>query len=201
MQQSYSAENPQPSPMVIGWIAGFIDGEGHLGLNIQQRKDRGRLQVAPRIVIVQSCKATTEYLNGVLKDLGVGSHIKAKKNYYSPTQRQQYSVNVIGYQRVGKFFDAVPSKLFITKRPQAILLEGFTRYRLSVYGYETGGKRTGYDGAELIVTDLMKKFNQREGSTTVMVESLRILGIMGQSELHSDMERWAEMTYPTWNIR
>ena len=201
MQQSNSAENPQPSPMVIGWCVGFIDGEGSFGLNTQQRKDRDFLQAAPRMTIVQSCKATIEHLSDVLNNLGVGNNVSKKKNYYGPNARQQYAINIMGYKRVGNFFDAMPSKLFITKRPQAILLEGFVRYRLSVYQYAGGGKRAGYDGVELVIADLLKKLNQREGSTTVMIESLAILETMGQSELHSDMKRWAEMTYPIWNTR
>lgn len=201
MQQSNSAENPQPNPMIIGWIAGFIDGEGSFGVNIQQRKDRGFLQAAPRIIITQSCEATAVYISEQLAAMGAGNCIKKKKNYYGPSARQQYSINIIGYKRVGNFFNAVPSASFITKRPQAILLEGFVRYRLSIYQYEAGGKRTGYNGNEIIVADLLKKLNQREGSTTVMVESLSILEIMGQSGLHGDMERWAEMTYPIWKTR
>jgi len=163
MQQSPSADNPQPS--ALAWLAGLADGEGCFGLNVQKRRDRERLQVTPRFSLVNTSSRTIEYVDWILADFRIG-HLVKKRKRHNPRHRQQWVVEVIGYKRMEKFLPLVLPFL-VTKRYQAELMYAFVKYRLECWQQPNGGRSAGYDGMELEVHEVLKALNHSEGSETI----------------------------------
>ncbi len=162
MQESPSADNQQPSFVELAWLAGFIDGEGHFGLNVQTRairpgKYRKYKQVAPRCTIVNTNRYTIERLHELLTRMDVGHQIMPNRPT-KPSHHVKWAVNIIGYKRLAVFFPQV-TRYLITKREQARLMAAFVLYRLRI-------GRGPYDGVELEVWECLKALNHDEGSTT-----------------------------------
>lgn len=183
MQQSSSADNPQPSITELAWLAGFIDGEGSFGLNAQDRKDRQRLQVTPRLTIVNTSLKTIEYIHDLLQRLMIGHLVKSREP--SGNRKTRYTIEIIGYKRMQSFFQKIPSEFFITKKEQFQLMNVFVNYRLNQWKQPNGGRRAGYNGIELEVWQMLKDMHSDEGSTTVIVAS-QLIEKMVQSELLGD---------------
>jgi hypothetical protein len=161
MQQSPSAGNPQPSEMI--WLAGFVDGEGHFGLNIHVRSDRNYKQCTPRFVIANTSLRTIERIHDILSQHQVGHLVKEKK-IVSPKHRPQKLIVVMGYRRVNRLLDVLKPEYLYTKRKQAELLKAFTDYRIQ---QETRAMC----GLENDVHNMLKQLNHDEGSETIMAAS------------------------------
>lgn len=161
MQQGSSADNPQPSELI--WLAGFIDGEGHFGLNIHLRNDRGYKQCTPRFVLANTSLRTVERIHDILEEHRVGHLIKERK-IVSPKHRPQKAVVVMGYRRVSRLLEVVRPEYLFTKRWQAELVKVFTDYRIKE-------ETRRMCGLEDDVATVLKQLNHDEGSETIMVAS------------------------------
>lgn len=115
---------------IVGWIAGFFDGEGYIGL--WKRTDHRinyKDTYRPSVVIANTDEKTIIYLSEQLKSLGIANYIKARpaKNNW----RRSWVVEINGFKRLGKFVDFIQDYT-ITKKEQVALVKEFIDRRSAV---------------------------------------------------------------------
>lgn len=115
-----------------GWIIGFFDGEGYIGLwkRADHRADY-KDTYRPSVVIANTDEKTILYLSEQLKSFGVPNHIKSRQ----PTKsgwRKYWTVEINGFERLKKFLDFVGDDC-VTKNRQVALVKEFIDRRSAVY--------------------------------------------------------------------
>jgi len=87
-------DNPQRkvSEIEIAWLAGFIDGEGSIGLKVQKYM-RGKkvFYVAPYVHICNTHLATLDYVDYILKGLHIGHYFQWAKPHRYPHGKKDVS--------------------------------------------------------------------------------------------------------------
>lgn len=124
----------------VGWLAGLIDGDGTISVYVRQPSPHHKSRagaIIPHITITNCNPDLVECLHDLLNRIGVGHHIvwrKAERHYPSegghPIKRREdiAHISMHGMKRVEKALDVVGNFL-IGKKPQALLVREFIRYR------------------------------------------------------------------------
>jgi len=135
----------------LAWLAGFWDGEGHIGLYNAPAKGRNRIQQT--MTVVNTDTKTIEYVIGILKRLGVkyyisetGGNEKHKPRLYV-TVRQLNACHVL--------LNALMPHLK-TKKLQAELLSRFVTRRV-----ESDKKRVTYTEEDYYLYNELRSLNAR----------------------------------------
>ena len=117
----------------IGWIAGFFDGEGYIGL--YKRTDHRvnyKDTYRPNVVFANTDEKTIVYLSEQLISFGVPNYIKTSKSKIHENWRQYWTVNITGFKRLKKFIDFIQDYT-VTKKEQVVLIKEFLDRRSAVY--------------------------------------------------------------------
>jgi len=127
MQQSDGAVNPQEtvSEAEMGWLAGVIDGEGCMHIDLEPRNG-----AHPYLTITNSNFVLAEKVAGIWHRLGVGCRIQTRKRH-NPRHSPVKDVMVIGYRRLEKALAAILPYL-VAKQDEGLLLQEFIQSRLRV---------------------------------------------------------------------
>lgn len=125
-----NSDNQQVTTFEIGWLIGFIEGEGSLGLYW----GAARNQIRPVLMITNTDYALVEYGMSIIHKMGVGCFIyKHTMNKLPRHWKQRYDIHVHGIKRLGKFLEMLiplwPIDT-IKKRKAKIVLE-FCQSRLT----------------------------------------------------------------------
>jgi len=123
MQKSDSAVNQQETVSEVekGWLAGIIDGEGCLHIDIDPRGGSH-----PYLTVTNSNKLIIEKAVDIWRRLGVGCRVQTRANQRkNPVQ----DVQVIGFKRLKPALVAIMPYL-VGKADEALLLYRFTESRL-----------------------------------------------------------------------
>lgn len=108
----------------IGWIAGFFDGEGYIGL--WKRTDHRinyKDTYRPQVTIANTDKKTIDYLSEQLKILNIAHFVKTN-NPRNEKWRTYWTVEITGFKRLGKFVNFILDHC-VTKREQVLLVKEF----------------------------------------------------------------------------
>jgi hypothetical protein len=166
MQQSSSADNPQPSDTDMAWLAGFIDGEGHFRLHIQEHQKFNK-SVRPELVITNSSTIAVENVKRILGEWKNGCYIKLKNPKRPRDRKQVWSVQIAGYKRLGHLLPLLIPHL-INKQIEAELLNAFIQYRSELW--KEHRKQNGmHNGIEYEIREALKALHREEGSETKRV--------------------------------
>ena len=131
----------------IGWIAGFFDGEGYIGL-WKRSDNRGYKDTyRPSVVISNTDEKTIVYLSEQLILNGVPNHIKERKSRNG--WRKSWVVEISGFERIKKFIYFIEEHV-ITKRSQVEIMKEFINKRSSVC------KNTPYDDRDHEIYEQLK---------------------------------------------
>jgi len=123
MQKSNSAVNQQETVSEVekGWLAGIIDGEGCIHIDLDPKGGSH-----PYLTITNSNKLIIEKVVSIWHRLGVGCRVQTRANYRkNPVQ----DVQVIGFKRLQPALIAIMPYL-IGKANEALLLYRFVESRL-----------------------------------------------------------------------
>ena len=103
------------SNTVLAYFAGFVDGEGCIGLIKKERKDR-TICIAPRVVVVQKTKE-------VLKELQLyfGGSLRLRKN--NGFKKSYIYVWSVSNKKAYLFIELIYSYLRIKKSQAMLILE------------------------------------------------------------------------------
>jgi len=125
MQKSDSADNQQAivTEAEKGWLAGLIDGEGCIHIDIDPRGG-----AHPYLTITNTNFAITEKAVDIWHRLGVGCRVQTRRNNHrwNPVK----DVQVIGFKRLKPALIAIMPYL-VGKADEALLLYRFVESRLS----------------------------------------------------------------------
>lgn len=118
--------NQAGKAFVIGWIAGFVDGEGYIGL--WKSKIKNKYTYVPTMSVSNTHHESINYLSEQLKILNIGNHIFVR-NVENPKWRQRMVLEVRGMKRIKSFIETI-KPYSITKKSQMELLESFILKRM-----------------------------------------------------------------------
>lgn len=99
-----NADNQQPRPEEIGWLAGMIDGEGSIGAYLRQGVKTPHYK--PTVQISGTHKGGLEYLHDLLNRLEIGHHIVWHQRK-SDKHRPCWNVTVVGMKRIPVLLNTV----------------------------------------------------------------------------------------------
>jgi len=123
-----------------GWLAGFFDGEGCVGMNISgnhsamKKKNTRRLTImVPRLLLGNTDYPSIMKYVELLKRADVGVHLATKKRG-NPKHKQIYLTTINGHKRCKK---AIPILIeySITKKAQLEVLTRWIKHREETYHY------------------------------------------------------------------
>jgi hypothetical protein len=150
--------NPQETlqSFEFGWFAGFIDGEGAIGISKRNRptEKTHSYTMKPHMQVCNTEYILIEKCMYVLDQLSVPYHIS---EYPSPSGNRQpyWTLTVAGQQRVMKLLPALAPLLQSVKREKAELVIEFCQSR------ENRVKGKGYTEKELHIVDTLYDMNKR----------------------------------------
>ena len=150
MRKSNSADNRQETVSEVekGWLAGIIDGEGCLHIDLDPRGG-----AHPYLTVTNSNKLVIERVADIWQRLGIGCRIQTRQNgRKNPVQ----DVQVIGYKRLKPALVAIMPYL-IGKADEALLLYRFVESRLSRFNIHSPNGERGYNSEELDIVQALKK--------------------------------------------
>jgi len=144
MQKSDSADNRQAtvSEAEKGWLAGLIDGEGCIHVDVDPRGG-----AHPYLTITNSNFAITEKAFDIWQRLGIGARVQTRqrqKEGWNPVK----DVQVIGYKRLKPALIAIMPYL-VGKADEALLLYRFVESRLSRFSNNTTNRLRQYNQEEV----------------------------------------------------
>jgi len=161
MQKSNSADNPQETVSEVekGWLAGIIDGEGCIHIDLDARGGSH-----PYLTVTNSNKLIIEKAYDIWHRLGIGCRIQTRgSGRVNPVQ----DVQVIGYKRIKPALIAIMPYL-VGKADEALLLYRFVESRLARYNNHLTNeeKKLNREETELIFTLKDAKHLNRISSET-----------------------------------
>lgn len=176
--------NPQATDAEIGWLAGVIDGEGHIGLSAQNSKKVR--SVRPDLQIVNCDHEMISKAVRILRQLGVNPYIR-ERTHSKKTWSTNWIVTVGKFAHMKRILDVVKDHLTGMKRERAELVLALIESRLRKTRFDQ------YDEAELAIVEQFKaRFIGKSGASTTAREARGENRVKIQSELMGDHERKVE---------
>jgi hypothetical protein len=107
----------------IGWVCGFFDGEGYVGMNIsgnysamKNSNTRRNTIIVPRLVLSNTDYAAVMQFVALMNRAGIGVHVQTgRKN--NPKHKPIYRANINGHKRVRKSLPIFLRGCLIKKQP------------------------------------------------------------------------------------
>ncbi|WP_147383928.1 hypothetical protein [Noviherbaspirillum sedimenti] len=127
------------SGLDIGWLIGFLEGEGSICLLVNRRKNRTQtLRVVPKVIWTNCDYAMIEKCVDILKRMGVDSVVPEKNPRNNPNglvkngSKAIYYVNVWGLSRIGRLFSFIGGRIVGEKAERVDVLHRFIQRRLAL---------------------------------------------------------------------
>lgn len=139
----------------LAYLAGIIDGEGHVGMVVaREKKVVGGIQLKPIIQVQMKSPGTISYLGDLSHELNLPCYV-----YHWKYEKSRWSV--LGLGRVEKWLPLLLPYLFTKRRQAELLAEFITSRKAWEYG-------KGLTDRELEIFEILKLLNGRgESSETV----------------------------------
>jgi hypothetical protein len=124
----------------LSWVAGIIEGEGHIGL---AKKTKGDFQYMPRIMITNTDETLLDELGKILRDKNLAFYrrrqdiddrmIRKIGNKVIKRNRKLSEVCICGVSRVRRLLEAIIPYIRGEKKARAIIVRDFCKNRMSQY--------------------------------------------------------------------
>lgn len=134
----------------IGWLAGFMDGEGYVAIH-----STGEKNFQPVITIRNTHEPSVRHARAVLRKLGVKSTCFKQVARNGPHHKDSYLIGVTGQANLLTFVEAI-RPFSVTKAKQLRLMERYLRSRLARTRYKAP-----YTKSELAIVRQFKTINKR----------------------------------------
>ena len=130
-------DNQQGKIADLAWLAGFIDGEGHIGFRVMRGKRLRAMAVTyynPNIRICNTDQPTLQTVTDILDANGLPYHISHRRSGINPKWLPAWDLEVDGLKRCKRWLEVITPYLR-TKQHKAILMSEFIALREEhVYG-------------------------------------------------------------------
>lgn len=143
-------------PTDLAWLAGFIDGEGTIGMIKRRVYAKGKYQYDARFSVANTNEAVMLHVISIIRSLGVEPYIVEKspaKEHHKPA----IQVDIRRMAKVRKVLEAIAPYL-VCKKANAEILLSFIDRRLS---NTARGQRNPYSEADIKALNDLSKLNQR----------------------------------------
>ena len=137
----------------LSYLAGIMDGEGYVGLSVNDRKRGGR-QYYPRWTITNCNKAIIDECVRILDNNSIAYHI-VEWQPHSKLHKYRYTIDATGFRRALKGLWVIEPYL-VGKKPQARLVLGFIWSRLKC---GTAYQHIPYSEEEILLHQSCKDLN------------------------------------------
>lgn len=147
-------DNQQERPFdSLAWLAGIIDGEGHIGMSKQKYKEY--IRYTPRVCIVNTDVALLDAVGTILKENNIGFHVSTRQR--NERSKPTFDFTTSGIKRLAKLLPLLVNRLRGKKERAAKILNEYVQTRMSM-PYKSGA---GFDKdkAESVYLQL-KEINQ-----------------------------------------
>lgn len=159
--------NQQATQAEIGWLAGIIDGEGHIGISRQGTKKGDAIKMD--LQIVNTDYGLIQKVLVVIEKLGVNPHIR-ERTHNKATWATNWVVTVGKMAHVKRILDATKEHLTGLKREKAELMLALIESRMT----KTRSDR--YDDYERsIVENFRNRFIGLCGASTTAREARKLI--------------------------
>jgi hypothetical protein len=150
--------NQQATEAEIGWLAGIVDGEGHIGLSKQNTKKCRN--VRPDMQIVNTDPDLIKKVVEVLRKVGVNPYVR-ERTHDRKTWANNLIVTVGRFAGMDRVFLAIRPHLTGAKAAKAELIHELIKRRIKKGRFEH------YDAIELgIVDEWDRRFGKGAPTTT-----------------------------------
>lgn len=154
--------NPQPKVQdwEVGYLAGFIDGEGSIMINRHSKKKNKKVYLEVYVAIYGTDIPTKDKLTDILDRMGLPYHVgwDTRSGYQ---KRKCWRIKAVGHKRCVPWLTRLLPYL-TTKRVRAELAWKYLRSRLS----RTDRRNDDYTPEELEIVDEIRMANRGLGSET-----------------------------------
>jgi len=194
MQQSNSADNQQVSEVEKAWLAGIIDGEGCITISMVPRPKVQKKYYTPVVDIANICPILMAKVIDIINKIGCGKYISMRR--FEPNRgkrRTAIDVRVMGLMRVPKLLVAVLPYL-VSKQEEALITIRFCQMRL-LADSPAPKHAIPYTEEEMELYSRVRKIKELRHLREHTPDLTKTVEKMC-SELHSDMQRIAEMPIP-----
>lgn len=112
------------------WLAGFIDGEGYMGIKkVKRANPFSGYQLTARVTIVNTSELAFTFITNLLKEIGVNYSIQYPK-LPNPIWKPSYHIDIECLEPVTKLLNLVKPYLIIKGTQAKILLDFISRRKL-----------------------------------------------------------------------
>ncbi len=154
----------------IGWVAGIIDGEGSICLQINRRANRTQtLRVTPKVIVANTDSGIVERLAEILTKMGVGRYVMhsvpSNKGPLVKTATKPITyIHISGLKRVHKLLHLLEPWLAGEKKERCVRLKRFIDRRFEQAETLSMGPNYMYDEKDV---DLMLSFMELTKSPSI----------------------------------
>lgn len=182
--------NQQATATDVAWLAGIVDGEGHIGLSYNNQK-RGIMTCRFDVQIVNTDYELIDKVVSIVRKMGINPHIRERVHKKSSWATNKI-VTISRLPNIEKFLDALLEYLTGVKKEKAKLMLALLRSRLAKYP-----SRQAYDDYEQSLVEAFREtYVGMCGASTTAREALKKSREKIQSGLMGNHERGGRSTTP-----
>ena len=144
------------SDMELGWLAGFLEGEGSICLQVNNRSGRENrkqtLRVTPKVIFTNTDKAMIEAAVSIMDRMGIGKYVQtsiARPSELAPRSTKECMyIHVSGMKRVKSLLEQIHPSMYGAKKERSIRLLAFINRRLEQSEKFDSGSNLSYDAED-----------------------------------------------------
>ncbi len=118
----------QSAGNLLGWLAGFIDADGMIGIH-RQPTSAQTVTYVPEVAVTTTCLRTADHLSAVFEAIDVPVYRQLRK-VTKPNWSDRHALTIRGMKRVSKILPLILPYL-VTKQGEAEMLMEFITSRRS----------------------------------------------------------------------
>lgn len=155
--------NQQERLYIIGWLIGFVEGEGTLTITKSNKRKNGKYSLFPSLQISNTDIHLIEFAQINLKKLGIGSYIYHKKGI---NRADSHTLYCGGYKRLSKLIPIILPYLIAKKRQAELILE-YVNNRKNLERWQKYSLRDLEIVKEIKMLNIKPKYQCKESPETI----------------------------------
>jgi len=181
--QSMKTANQQVAGSEIGWLAGFFDGEGYIGLRVEYHKGMDKVYIRPEMNIGNTDQAMTEKAVDIARRMGANLYVhkrtlkKRKEKWYWVAQSRSQA-------KISRLFTQLMPHLTGRKQQRTRLVVEFCNSRmaqrpidrhveLKIAGRKGNGHNKPYTNHQLDIFEQVQPMMRRGPRTSETLRTMR----------------------------
>ena len=194
-------DNQQVTREEIGWIAGFIDGEGYIGITMYKNHSNSATKtVKVELNVCNTDICMVEKYISIMNKMGVNPYVKKSKKYKKYNGCNKKDVHEVKLHRMApiqKILKVILPHLTGMKKTRALLIYEFLESRLWKYDKCKGMRSIPYTEREIEIIQECLRLQKRGTSETTRKAEL----LAHQRKAEDSIEKKCEMAAKMLKLR